>query len=89
MALLVINKDGEEFVYHVDSKITNITIVDVVEVEADNDELERIINYFNVPVVKGKKVHRWYGPYAQHIAGNWYFPTLINRGYNKKKPNLS
>jgi len=50
-------------------------ITTVVEVQADSDELERILNKFNnIPYCKSRVV-RWTGDYARFILSNW---NLIN-----------
>ena len=72
MLYILIEKDGEIFnkEWHVGELITGINICQVVEIQADGDELELIKkNFTNLPGSKGPII-RWYGDHAKFIAAN-------------------
>lgn len=54
------------------SSIFTITVDDVVMIQADNDELDYIIDKFGVAAMRPKNsnVVKWYGDIAKFIVGN-------------------
>lgn len=50
---------------------TNLAEAEVVEIQADEDELEHIQQYFTgIPFHKAARVQRWFGDVANFIAHN-------------------
>jgi hypothetical protein len=54
------------------SSIFTITVEDVVMIQADNDELDYIIDKFGIAAMRPKnsRVVKWYGDIAKFIVGN-------------------
>lgn len=70
MAMYITFKNGRERLWHIGSP-TPTTDQEVVEVQADGDELEYVINRFkNIPYPSHQRVVKWHGDLAKLIANN-------------------
>ena len=74
MALYII-ADNREYNWHVGepNPVRFEHVDDVIEVQADGDELEHIEMMFrsnSFPLFFNKRVCRWFGDYAKLIVGN-------------------
>jgi hypothetical protein len=68
MLYIITNK--REYQWHVGEPTPNVK-EDIVAVQADGDELDRITKDFdNIPCPKHKRVVRWFGEMATFIARN-------------------
>ena len=71
MAMYVEFKNGSESVYHVGSQKKIPSPREVVSIQADGDELEKIQLTMTLSRISSKRVVTWVGDDAQFIAANW------------------
>ena len=73
MALYIV-ADNREYTWHVGQKnpVLFKNVDDVIEVQADGDELQHIEMMFvgGFPLFFNKRVCKWYGDFAKLIVGN-------------------
>ena len=82
--LYIVTKDGQEVEWHTGKKVPKIDPQDVVEIQADCDELEHVkwlftnrianpyastVEIYTIPLPKGR-VARWFGDFARTIYCN-------------------
>jgi hypothetical protein len=67
--MLYVNlKSGEEKSWHIGEAFAGFLIEDVVSIQADSDELNRILREFKNLTQTTQRVQSWYGDTAKSIA---------------------